>query len=83
MTTPTQQHDAGSQPIQTTTVENVTAPGENKTDKSQKKGLGAVVAWLTIPGILLLLLIVAYFGLAALKSNTEQQGMRPSIMRQV
>lgn len=82
MTTPTQQHDA-SQPIQTTTVENVTAPGENKTDKSQKKGLGAVVAWLTIPGILLLLLIVAYFGLSALKSNTEEQSMRPPVVLHV
>jgi len=83
MTTPTQSNDIGSQkpPLQTTTVKNVTAPGSANTDSAQKRGLGGVLAWLTIPGIILLVFIIAYFVLSALKSNTEQErGMRSDIV---
>jgi hypothetical protein len=75
MTTPTQSNDVGSHnpPLQKTTVKNVTAPGSGNTVSAQKKGLGGVVAWITIPGLVLLVCIVAYFVLSALKSNTEEQ----------
>jgi hypothetical protein len=75
MATPTESNDVGSHspPIQKTTVKNVTAPGSANTVSAQKKGLGGVLGWLTIPGIILLVFILAYFILSALKSNTEQQ----------
>lgn len=73
MTTPSQTNDAGSQtPLHKTTVKNVSAPGSANTVSAQKKGLGGVLAWLTIPGLVLLVAIIAYFVLSALKSNTEQ-----------
>jgi hypothetical protein len=80
MTTPTRSNDVGSHnpPLQKTTVKNVTAPGSSNTVSAQKKGLGGVLAWLTIPGLILLVFIVAYFVLSALKSNTEaEQSTRP------
>jgi hypothetical protein len=65
--------------METVTVKNVTAPGSKNTASAQKKGLGGVLAWLTIPGLILLVLIVAYFFLSAQKSNTEQhRGLGPS-----
>jgi hypothetical protein len=42
-----------------------------------KKGCGGIVAMLTIPGLVLLVLIVGYFVLSALKSNTEREGGLP------
>lgn len=59
--------------METVTVRNVTAPGSPNTVGAQKKALGGVLAWLTIPGIILAVVIVAYFLLSALKSNTEQE----------
>lgn len=50
---------------------------ERAPDSNKNGGLGSVLGWLTIPGILLLVLIVAYFVVFGLKSNTEQERHGP------
>lgn len=58
-------------------IEKVTVAGarehaaERSADSNKNGGLGSVLGWLTIPGFILLALIVGYFVLSGLKSNTE------------
>jgi flagellar basal body-associated protein FliL len=70
----TTQSDNVDKPLQKVTVVGAKEhAAERSPDSNKKGGLGGVLAWLTIPGLVLLVLIIGYFVVFGLKSNTEQE----------
>jgi hypothetical protein len=61
-----------ARPVEKVTVKSPSEP-DARSATGRKKGWGGLVAMLTIPGLILLVLILAYFFLSALKSNTEEK----------
>jgi len=70
---PSARRGSSPPPVEKVTVKSPSEPDARSPLLGRKRGWGGLVAILTIPGLILLVLILSYFFLFALKSNTEEE----------